>query len=88
MDKVFSTRISESVLHELDRLCQRLGRTKKQVIEEAIRLRASGPENRGSDVWAETCGAWQRREKPEKTIRRSRKAFEASVTRHHRRARA
>jgi predicted transcriptional regulator len=88
MDKVFSTRISERVLHELDRLCQRLGRTKKQVIEEAIRLRAASAENGGRDVWAETCGAWERREKPEKTVQRSRKALESSMTRHHRRDRA
>ncbi len=84
MDKVFSTRISESALHELDRLCQRLGRTKKEVIEEAIRLRAAQSENGGRDVWAETCGAWQRREKPEKTIQRIRKAVEASMIRHRR----
>ncbi len=88
MDKVFSTRLSESVLHELDRLCQRLGRTKKQVVEEAIRLRAARRENGGQDVWAETCGAWRRREVPERTIERGRKTFEASITRHHRRARA
>jgi len=84
MDKVFSTRLSESVLDELDRLSQRLGRTKKQLLEEAIRLRAAHPANGGRDVWAETCGAWQRREKPEKTIQRTRKAFERSMTRHHR----
>jgi len=85
MQKVFSTRLDESVLDEMERVTRRLRITKRRFLEEAIHrqaLQLSGQE--GSDVWTETLGAWRRREKPETTIRRAREAFSAGFERQHR----
>ncbi len=41
MEKIFSARLDEAVLDELDRVTRRLAITKKQFLEEAIRMRAS-----------------------------------------------
>ncbi len=84
MDKVFSTRLDEAVIDELNRLSRNLGIPKKRLLEEAILKRAKEeqqlPEN---DVWSETCGAWKRRESPQTTVRKTREAFESSMRRHH-----
>ena len=82
MDKILSARLDEAVVDELERACKKLGTTKKQFLEEAIRQRAATLSGDGPDVWAETCGAWVRREAPETTIRRARRAVERSMTRH------
>ena len=85
MEKIFSARLSEAVLDELDRVTHQLGITKKQFLEEAIHLRAqqlSAEADR--DIWAETLGAWKRKEKAETTIRRARRSFRRSFERHHR----
>jgi hypothetical protein len=84
MDKVFSTRLDETIVDELTRMSRRLGISKKQLLEEAIRLRAGRASAGAADVWAETCGAWRRRETPAATIRKTRRAFEAGMQRHHR----
>jgi len=87
MAKVLSARLDETVVDELERLSKRVGLSKKQLIEEAIRLRvARDRQGAAADVWAETCGAWRRRESPQRTIRRARETLEAAVTRRHRRA--
>ena len=89
MDRVFSTRLDERTIDDLKRITKRLGLTKKRFLEEAIRLRAaSADEREAGDVWADTSGAWQRRESPRTTISRARRAFEQSVHRHHRRQKA
>lgn len=84
MDRVFSTRLDETIVDELRRATKRLGISKKQFVEEAIRLRmarAGGDEE--ADLWTETCGAWKRRGAPAATIRGARRAFEASMQRRH-----
>ena len=59
---------------------------KRRFLEEAIRLRAQQSGAAGdADVWAETLGAWRRRESAPATIRRIRKRFRQSFQRHHRR---
>ena len=86
MDKIFSTRLDEATLDELNRVTRRLGVTKRRFLEEAIRLRAQQSGAAGkADVWAETLGAWRRRESAPATIRRIRKRFRQSFQRHHRR---
>jgi hypothetical protein len=85
MEKIFSARLDEAVLDELDRVTRRLAITKKQFLEEAIRMRAQQLSNEeGTDIWTETLGAWVRTEKPETTIRRTREKFRQSFERHHR----
>ncbi len=41
MDKIFSARLDEMAIDELNRRTRRLGLSKKQFLEEAIRLRAA-----------------------------------------------
>jgi Ribbon-helix-helix protein, copG family len=84
VDKVLSARLEESVIDELDRACKRLGTTKKQFLEEAIRQRAAAVRGATGDVWDDTSGAWVRREAPETTIRRARRTFESAMARHRR----
>jgi antitoxin component of RelBE/YafQ-DinJ toxin-antitoxin module len=85
MEKIFSARLDEAVLDELDRVTRRLGMTKKQFLQEAIRMRAQQLSDEESmDIWTETLGAWDRREKPETTIRKTREKFTQSFKRHHR----
>lgn len=40
MDKVFSARLDERAIQEMTRVAKRLGMTKKEFLESAIRLRA------------------------------------------------
>ena len=84
MTKVFSTRLDEATINDLNHLSERLKLSKKQILEEAIRLRVvQADAHAGSDVWAQTSGAWRRREPTPRTIRKARQAFETSVRRHH-----
>lgn len=84
MDKVFSARLDERAIQEMTRVAKRLGMTKKEFLESAIRLRAQHLDAQtGTDLWAETSGAWARDESSAVTSARSREAFEASFRRHH-----
>lgn len=84
MQKIFSTRLDEATLNEMERATQKLGMSKRQFLEEAIHLRVQRLSGDDEDVWAETLGAWRRPEKPETTIRRARQAFQRAFERHHR----
>lgn len=87
MDRIFSTRLDEATLDELNRVARRLGISKRQLLQEAIRLRSQQfSRQQNIDVWAETMGAWRRRKGAKSTIRRARRAFQQSLERHHRRA--
>ena len=84
MQKIFSTRLEEATLHELERATRKLGISKRQFLEEAIRLRVQSVERHsGDDVWAETLGTWRRTERPETTIHRTRRTFRRTFARHH-----
>lgn len=85
MQRIFSARLDEAALDEMERVTQKLKMTKRQFLEEAIHLRARQlAEEEGGDIWSETLGAWNRREKGETTIHKVRKEFERSFGRHHR----
>jgi len=85
MQRIFSARLDEAALDEMERVTRKLKMTKRQFLEEAIHLRARqlGEEEVG-DIWSETRGAWNRREKGGTTIRKVRDEFERSFGRHHR----
>jgi len=88
MDRIFSARLDEAALDEMERVTRRLKMTKRKFLEEAIHVRARQlSEGEGGDVWSETLGAWKRRERPETTIRKAREAFDRAFERHHRHAR-
>lgn len=85
MDKIFSTRLNESVVVELERVTKRCGMTKKRFLEEAIHAHArqlSADED--SDVWSETFGAWKRKQSAGQTVKKARNAFRKTFQRHHR----
>ena len=76
-------RVDETAIDELDRAARRLGLSKKRLVEEAIRLRLhEAKHDDATDVWAETCGAWLRRESANRTVRKARRAFADAVERH------
>ncbi len=84
MQKIFSARLDEAALDEMDRVTRRLRISKRQFLEEAIQLRARAlTVDDRDDVWSETLGAWRRSEQPETTIRRARQAFCRAFDRRH-----
>jgi hypothetical protein len=84
MDKVFSARIDEAVLRELDVATGRLGMTKKAFLEKAIRLAAANLGQAANDeIWESAFGAWQREESAEETVARAKNAFRKAASRHH-----
>lgn len=83
MDKVMSTRVDESVVHRIHSIAQQLRTTKKAVIENAIRLYAEKVEKENkTDILAQTLGAWRRKETPDQTREKARRAFSRSMRRH------
>lgn len=83
MQKIFSARLDEAAIDEMDRVTRKLGISKRQFLEEAIQLRAAGlSREEHGDVWSDTLGAWQRREDGATTIRRARRVFQRSFERH------
>jgi len=88
LEKIFSARLDEAALDEMERVTRRLKMTKRRFLEEAIHLRAQQLGREDTDIWSETLGAWKRKERPEATIRRARREFRRAFTRHHREKRA
>jgi len=84
MDKVLSARVDESIVSRISVLARELHTTKKSIIEGAVALFAKKVEKeRNVDILDLTCGAWNRKETPDATVRRARGAFNRSVTRRH-----
>ena len=85
MQKIFSTRLDEATLNDMDRVTRRLGISKRRFLEEAIQQRVRRlVSEQEADVWADTLGAWQREESAGTTIRRARRTFQRGFERHHR----
>jgi hypothetical protein len=82
MDRIFSARIDEEVAILLDALSRKQHKTKKKILEEALRgYAALGSGEPPLDVLKETWGAWSRRESATATVRRARSAFRSSLAR-------
>jgi hypothetical protein len=85
MDKIFSARLDESFLLEMDKVVHQQKMTKKKFLEQAIHQMAetlSSPEEK--DVWALTCGAWKRKESAAAIVKQIRAKMQQSYERHHR----
>jgi hypothetical protein len=82
MDKVLSARLDESAIAELEQATRQLRITKKKFLEDAIREYARQVRTSDSTIWADTFGAWNRKEKPEKTVDRARDTFRRNFERH------
>ncbi len=85
MDKILSARVDESVVQQIALLAAELNMTKKAVIESAIKhySEQKGMEKK-INIFAKTCGAWQREETAQQSISAARLAFNKSMKRHHR----
>ncbi len=84
MDKIMSTRVDESISFLIDSLSQTLHTSKKNIVETAIRMYSEKViAKKNIDVFAETCGTWNRKESTTTTIKKARKAFNSSFNRHH-----
>lgn len=76
MDKIFSARLDEAVIRRIAALAQRLGTSKKAVVEGALRMYAESVDaHENVDVFDQTSGAWQRQESPSQTVKKARQAF-------------
>jgi len=85
MDQIFSARIDEAVHRRITELARRLKTTKKSVVERAILdLARQIDEEEGTDVFAQTLGAWEREETAPDSIEHSKRAFRDGMERHHR----
>ena len=83
MDKIFSTRINEVILHKIQLLAQALHTSKKNIVESAIKTYAQKIEKeKNVDVFRATCGAWKRHESAGKLVEKVRKTFRQSMMRH------
>lgn len=84
MQKIFSARLDEAALDEMNRVTRKLRISKRQFLEDAIHERARAlTRDDHEDVWDETLGVWRRGETPSATVRRARQAFQRTFTRHH-----
>jgi hypothetical protein len=84
MDKIFSARLDESVLSEMDRVVHQQRMTKKKFLEQAIHHMAetlASPEEK--DVWALTCGAWKRKESAATIVKQIRSKMQQNYERHY-----
>jgi len=83
MDKIFSARLDESIVHRISNLARQLNTSKKQIIEKAITLFASKIENEhNTDVFKQTFGSWHREESADQLVKQARDIFNDSMRRH------
>ncbi|MFO7892019.1 MAG: hypothetical protein R6V04_16960 [bacterium] len=83
MDKIFSARVSESVIKKIGYLARLKNTSKKRIIEEAIETYTASIEKKiNQDVFDQTHGKWTRQESPSDTVKKVRKTFEKSMKRH------
>ena len=85
MDKIMSTRIDEAVIRHIGMLAKRLGKSKKAVLEDAVRCYLEKiEEEQGFDVLTHTFGSWQRDESAAETVDTIKDAMRKSQERHKR----
>jgi predicted transcriptional regulator len=82
MDRIFSARLDDGVVHRISSLSHRLRIPKKQVLERAVMLLSDQEGNeKASDFLDESFGAWVRKESPDALVAHARNAFRKSVER-------
>ena len=85
MDKIMSTRMDERVIRKIGMLAQKLGTSKKAVLENAIQSYAEKiASEKEMDFLAQTFGSWKRRESIENTIDTIKKTMRKSQERYKR----
>ena len=84
-DKVLSTRLDESIVRQIGNLAQRMGTSKKHIIERAVlELTERIEGEQGTSIMRQTSGAWSRKERPQQTVEKARAVFRASLDRRRR----
>ena len=85
MDKTISARVEEAIAALIGVLSRQLGYSKKRVLEEAITMYARHMQGQTDttslDIFASTCGAWERSETPDQTVSKARGVFNQSMHR-------
>lgn len=83
MDKIFSTRLDEDLIRQIDRFVRAKSITKKSLIEKALRayFEQSG-EKMEHEIIDRSFGAWKRDETAGETWSQARKAFNEGLKRH------
>jgi hypothetical protein len=83
MDRIFSARLDEGVVHRIHRLAHRLHIPKKRILERAVRLFSEQVEAQGhsSSVLDDTFGAWRRKESARSLVEKARSSFRRSMER-------
>lgn len=85
MDKIFSTRIDDAIIQKINDLSMKMRTSKKAIIENAVKLLGHRFEqDKKMDIFDRTCGIWNRKETPDKTLSNSKTRFSKSMKRHHR----
>ena len=85
MDKIMSTRMDEAVIRHIGMLAEKLGTSKKAVLENAVRCYAEKIEaEQGFDVLKHTFAAWKRDESADETVRTIKDAMRKSQERYKR----
>jgi len=83
MHKIFSTRLDEELIRQIDRFVRERSITKKSLIERAVRayLEQMG-EKLEHEIVDRSFGAWTREETAQETWSRARQAFKRSFEGH------
>lgn len=83
MDQIISARVDDKIVKRINHLAEKTGASKKSIIEKAILLLSRKIESeKGTDIFDQTFGAWQRKESAQKTVSRIRAAFRESMHRY------
>ena len=83
MDKIFSTRLDDDLVRQIDRFVRAKSITKKSLIEKALRAYFDQVgERMERDILECSFGLWKRDETAEETWTRARKTFNESFKRH------
>jgi len=83
MDKVFSTRLDEDLVHHIHRFAKEKGISKKSLMDRALRMYLHQiSETVEYDIVSRAFGAWKRKETAEETHALARQVFNQSFTRH------
>ncbi len=83
MDKIFSTRLDEDLIQQIDRFVKSRSITKKSLVENALRAYINGlNENLQLDMISQSFGAWQREETAEETWKRGKETLRRGFERH------
>lgn len=85
MDKIISTRMDEAVIRRIGLLAQKMGKSKKFILESAVNCYAEKvAEEMELDALVQTLGSWAREESPAETVIQIKEAMRKSQERYKR----